>query len=99
IALWISSLSLWGQSNSSAAYQYSINLTAVVNDQINVQLIPPVLSENEVIFRLPKIVPGTYSIYDFGRFATDFQVVAKKGETCTVEKLDLNSWKISNAQN
>jgi len=73
-------------------YSYKIDLTQVKNDKIKVTLTPPRFTSDEVIFRMPKMVPGTYKIYDFGRFVSDFTV---NGGTFT--KVDENSWKISNA--
>jgi predicted metalloprotease with PDZ domain len=73
-------------------YSYKIDLTQVKNDKVRVILTPPKLNSNEVIFRMPKMVPGTYKIYDFGRFVSDFTVT---GGSFT--RLDDNSWKISDA--
>lgn len=78
-------------------YQYSLDLTQVKDDKLMVKLIPPDLPQGDALFRLPKIVPGTYSIYDFGRFASDFTVTPKKGQKCDVTIVDANTWKISNA--
>ena len=74
------------------AYNYQLDLTAVKNDKIKVTLTPPKMTSDEVIFRMPKMVPGTYKIYDFGRFVSDFTV---NGATFT--RLDDNSWKITGA--
>ncbi len=47
---------------------------------------------------MPKMVPGTYAIYDFGKFITDFKAFDKKGRALPVEKLDENRWKIKKAK-
>jgi predicted metalloprotease with PDZ domain len=59
--------------NSSARdnYYYTLDLKNVVNDQVKVTLICPTIKERKAIFVIPKVVPGTYSLYDFGRFITD----------------------------
>lgn len=79
-------------------YQYKIDLTQIKNDKIRVTLIPPAFTSDEVIFRMPKMVPGTYKIYDFGRFVSDFQAQAPTNVQCPVTRLDDNSWKIGNAK-
>ena len=78
-------------------YQYSIDLNQVENDQLKVTLKTPAVSDSTVEFHLPKIVPGTYSISDFGRFASDFKAYDTQGNELPVEKLTDNRWKISEA--
>lgn len=78
-------------------YAYQVDITSIENDEVFVQLTPPKFTSKEAIFRFPKMVPGTYSIYDFGRFITDFKVEAQKGFECVVTRIDTNSWKITNA--
>lgn len=73
-------------------YSYQVDLTAIKNDKIKVTLTPPKIMVDEVIFRMPKMVPGTYKIYNFGRFVSDFRVVG-----ANFTKLDENSWKITGA--
>lgn len=90
-------LSLYSFAGNGDQYLYSINLTSVTDDKVEVKLVPPALKPGEVLFRIPKIIPGTYSIYDFGRFISDFKVTPKEGKTCDVTQVDENSWKITNA--
>ncbi|MEO1053819.1 MAG: peptidase M61 [Bacteroidota bacterium] len=78
-------------------YQYVVDLTEVVDDKLMVQLITPKISSAEITFYLPKIIPGTYSIADYGRFVSEFKAYDKKGRELEVERLDDNSWKISKA--
>ena len=83
---------------STDNYQFFVDLTQVKGDRLDVSLIVPKLASDEAIYCLPKIVPGTYSIYDFGRFVNNFKVFNQKGETLPSEKIDDNRWKISRAQ-
>jgi predicted metalloprotease with PDZ domain len=80
-------------------YQYTVDLTRVVDDKVYVELLPPPVSKPEITFFLPKIVPGTYAIEDYGRFVSDFKALDKKGNKLDVEKSesDPNAWKIKNA--
>ncbi|SFE58784.1 M61 family metallopeptidase [Thermoflexibacter ruber] len=80
-------------------YQFSLDLTKVQDDKLMVELIAPKITENEVVYCMPKIVPGTYSIYDFGRFLSDFKAYNAQGEQLTVSVLDENRWKINDAKN
>jgi predicted metalloprotease with PDZ domain len=78
-------------------YHYSIDLSKVSGRSLPVELIPPQLNENKIVFSLPKIVPGTYSIYDFGRFVEDFKAYDGSGNLLPVVHIDTNSWEISHA--
>lgn len=78
-------------------YEYTVDLTAIVDDKVKVELLPPATSSSEVTFYLPKIIPGTYAIADYGRFVTDFKALDKKGKQLPVEHVNDNTWKIKNA--
>ena len=79
------------------AIKFIVDLTRVVNDRVLVTLQVPALNVNETVFHLPKIIPGTYSIADYGRYIADVKAFDKKGNELTLLKIDSNSWKISNA--
>lgn len=78
-------------------YKYTVDLNQVSDDKLKVELSPPKIESPEIIFRIPKIVPGTYEIYDFGRFISDFKATDEQGTALMVEHIDPNSWKIKNA--
>ena len=78
-------------------YHYSVNLTRVVNDRVTVTLTPPDLQQNEIDFMFPAMVPGTYEVYDFGRFISNFRVTGKNGASIKVVKTDANTYRISPA--
>jgi predicted metalloprotease with PDZ domain len=78
--------------------QYKIDLNKVENDQLTIELTVPQMKEDKVSFHLPKMVPGTYSIYDFGRFVTDINVFDKDGNGLDFKRIDDNSWEILDAK-
>ncbi|MBA3680593.1 MAG: PDZ domain-containing protein [Bacteroidetes bacterium] len=78
-------------------YRYSINLSKVVNDKVSIQLTPPTITQNEIEFSFPAMVPGTYEVYNFGRFISNFKVTGKNGTVIKVTKSDINTYKISPA--
>ena len=87
-------------SNSGFAqqeYQFSIDLTQTQDDKLTVNLFPPSTKEKEVMYHLPKIVPGTYSINNYGSFASNFQAFDKRGRKLPVSRIDKNSWKVQKA--
>src|SRR5690606_36284442 len=83
---------------TTGSYQFSIDLTQVKNDQLQVKLLPPDVDQDEVEYHMPKMVPVTYAVYDFGKFVTDFAAFDKKGRKLKVQKLDVNRWKIEKAK-
>lgn len=79
------------------SYRYFINLTKVTNDKVNVSLTPPDINQNEIDFMFPAMVPGTYEVYDFGRFISNFKVSGKNGEVIKITKVNVNTYKLSPA--
>ena len=78
-------------------YQVSIDLTAVKEDKVPVKVIVPQIDQEEVEFHMAKIVPGTYSISDFGRFVVDLKAQDSLGNFLEVENISTNRWIIKNA--
>jgi predicted metalloprotease with PDZ domain len=79
------------------AYKVYFDLNKIVNDRLQVEIIVPILSESEIEYQMPKIVPGTYAIYDFGRFVQDFKAFTGDDKELAVERIDDNRWKIKQA--
>ncbi|MBS1598018.1 MAG: peptidase M61 [Bacteroidetes bacterium] len=83
---------------TSNAYQFTIDLVNVQDDKVKVELIAPQIKKNQITYHLPKIIPGTYSEDDFGRYIERFKATDKKGAELPVSRLDTNSWTISSAE-
>lgn len=88
------STTLW----AADPYKYTVDLTKVVDDKIYVELSTPKIKQKEITFYMPKIIPGTYAIADYGRMVSELKAFDKKGRALKVERLDDNSWKITNAK-
>lgn len=78
-------------------YRYFIDLTKVSDRKLSVELATPHLQEDRAVFSLPKIVPGTYAIYDFGRFVQEFKAMDASGNDLPVTRIDTNSWQIDHS--
>ena len=83
----------------SNAIETSIDLTKVTDDKAPVVINPGRFTEETVTYRLPKVVQGTYSVSDFGKYVDDFKAFDYKGVEMVTSKLDTNSWTIANATN
>lgn len=79
-------------------YQFSVDLTQPKDDKLTVNLDTPPIREKNAVYHLPKVVPGTYSINNYGSYLSNFKAFDKKGRTLKVNQLDKNSWKISKAK-
>lgn len=76
----------------------TINLTDVKEDQVLVTVKAPKIQKDEITYSLPKTVPGTYSVDDYGKYVADFKAFDSKGNLLTVAKTDDNTWSIKNAK-
>ncbi|MEO0036968.1 MAG: hypothetical protein RIQ59_179 [Bacteroidota bacterium] len=85
------------QSNKNQKVEVAIDLNKVQDDKLQVTVLAPTITEKEIVYNLPKIIPGTYSVDDYGKFIDDLKAFDSKGNTLEVTKLDEDSWKINNA--
>ncbi|MCC9166933.1 M61 family metallopeptidase [Pontibacter harenae] len=97
LSLSTTSMAIELQQEVAPKYNVTIDLTNVQDDKVQVTMQAPTITQNEIIYNMPKIVPGTYSISDFGKFVADLKAFDKQGKELKVEKLDTNRWKIQNA--
>ncbi|MEQ6118247.1 peptidase M61 [Reichenbachiella sp. MALMAid0571] len=97
VLLWFKSTSINALDNNPM-FVYTLDIANVVDDRVQVQLETEGLSQNDITFYIPKIIPGTYRVADYGRFVSDFKAFDKKNKPLKVERLDDNSWKISKAK-
>lgn len=80
-----------------AIYTFTVDLTLVKDDKVKVVLIPPKIKAQEITYFMPKIIPGTYWMSDYGRYVHDLKAFDNKGNELIIEKTTVNSWKISKA--
>ena len=83
---------------STLPVKVAIDLNQVKDDKVMVTITPPTITTPEVIFHIPKTVPGTYSADNYGKLIVDFKALDKSGKELTVTKTDDNSWQIANAK-
>lgn len=76
-----------------------IDLIDVKDDKVKVTVQAPLIKGTKVTYSIPKIVPGTYSEDNYGKYIEDFKAYDKKGGILVVNKTDDNTWAIENAQN
>lgn len=87
------------QVSAQGSIKVSMDLNNVKDDKVMVSVAPTKITEDKIIYSIPKIIPGTYSEDDYGKFIDDFSAVDRKGKALKVTKKDENSWEISDAKN
>lgn len=80
------------------SYRYTLDLANVQEDRVMVELLTPAVTAGEIEFQMPKVVPGTYSISNFGRFLNDFKAFDQAGNALEVTHPDENRWRIAGAE-
>ncbi|GAA4951200.1 peptidase M61 [Algibacter agarivorans] len=83
---------------TSLPIETSIDFANINNDRAPVTINPGRFTVKTVTYRLPRVIPGTYSVSDFGKYVDDFKAIDYKGNEMEVSKVDINSWTITNAK-
>ncbi|MBC7845506.1 MAG: peptidase M61 [Flavobacterium sp.] len=78
--------------------EVNINLNNIKNDKVFVSVNAPTILTDTITFRIPKMVPGTYSNDNYGRYIDDLKAFDSKGNLLEVKKTDQNSWFITKAK-
>ena len=67
-----------------------LDLIQVKDDKVKVTVTAPTIQEAEIVYHLPKIIPGTYSEDDYGKMIEEVKAFDKDGNPLTVTTLDKN---------
>ena len=99
LILFVASATSFAQSgHNKNNYRFTIDLVNVHDDKVKVDLVTPTIKDKTITYHLPKIVPGTYSEDDYGRYVEQFTAMDAKRHLLTVTKKDVDSWTIENAE-
>lgn len=85
-----------GKSGDTAILAH-IDLLNVRGDKVEVTVDPGPFTTSEVVFYIPKTVPGTYSIDNYGKYIDSLVAWDYKGGKLAVIQVDENSWKVNDA--
>ncbi|OEJ98737.1 peptidase M61 [Flavivirga aquatica] len=83
---------------ASLPIESSIDLTNITEDKAPVIINPGRFTVETVTYRLPRVVQGTYSVSDFGKYVEAFKAIDYKGNEMEVTKIDVNTWSIAKAK-
>ena len=76
-----------------------LDLNNIVEDRIPVEINPGKFNKDTVVYKMPRVVQGTYSVSNFGRFVKNFKPISYSGKVLDFSSEDINTWKIFNANN
>lgn len=76
----------------------SVSLVNITNDKVPVVINPGRFTKDTVTYRLPKVIQGTYSVSNFGKYIDNFKAFDYQGNELDINKIDTNSWLIFNAK-
>ena len=76
----------------------TLDLVSVKDDKVHVSLSAPASGAETLIFQMPRIIPGTYVVADYGRYVEKLTATDIEGKELVVEKKDMNTWIINNAE-
>jgi predicted metalloprotease with PDZ domain len=74
----------------------TIDLNNVKDDKVMVSVTAPTITSDEIVYSVPKIIPGTYMVDNYGKLIENFKALDKKGAELSITKIDENSWSIKN---
>ena len=74
--------------------QSKIDLTKVEEDMVPVWIDPGRFVADTVVYRLPRVIQGTYAVGDFGSFVDSLKALDYQGKELETERLDTNSWAV-----
>lgn len=78
-------------------YQISADLVKVKKDRVKVVVQTPRIKEDKIAYVIPAVIPGSYSLKDFGRFISKFKAYDLNGKSLKVEKEGNNVFNIYDA--
>ena len=83
---------------TTAPVKAILDLNNIQDDRVKVVMIPQKTTKDEILFQIPKTVPGTYSADNYGKYIDELKAFDAAKKELKVEKTDENTWKIHNAK-
>lgn len=71
-----------------------LDLVDIADDKVMVVIDPGAFTTDDIVFYIPKTVPGTYSEDNYGKYIEDFKAYSYGGKELAFTKADDNTWSI-----
>ncbi|WP_242921899.1 peptidase M61 [Pontibacter liquoris] len=91
-------LLLSSKAMAQQAYNITLDLKHVQNDQVKVVIQTPEVKEDQITYIIPSVIPGSYSRKDYGRFVSRFKAYDAKGRKLKVTPQGRNLFEIGDAR-
>lgn len=78
-------------------YTITADLKNVEKDKVKVVCSVPKVTQSEVVFVFPNLVPGSYALKEYGRYIENFKAYDANGKTLKTKKADKYNYTILNA--
>ncbi|MFN7013365.1 MAG: peptidase M61, partial [Bacteroidia bacterium] len=78
-------------------YRISVNLNQVNNDKVKVIMYTPSIKEDKATYIMPTVIPGSYTVKDYGRFIEKFTAYDVNGKKMKIKQTNINTFDIYNA--
>ena len=83
--------------HKSLNFSYLVDIKNIKDDQVKVDFLVQGISEDQLEFCLPKIVPGIYGAMDFGQYISKLKAFDASGAEIKTSKNGTNCWKLESA--
>lgn len=81
------------------AFYVEINLKDRSDDTFKVSMYMDNLTDGNAVFQFPATVPGTYDIFDIGRYVSNVKAYDKNNKELPIEQTSQNQWTLSEPEN
>ncbi|MCK5441493.1 MAG: peptidase M61 [Maribacter sp.] len=75
-----------------------LDLVDIVDDKVKVVIDPGAFTTDDIVFYVPKTIPGTYSEDNYGKYIEGFKAYSYNGKELAFIKEDDNTWSIPNGK-
>jgi len=82
------------------AYSVFVDITEPQERGVLVEVVPPLsaLEGDSVVYEMARVVPGTYSISDFGQFVNGIKALDHNGDPLELVQLSVNRWYVEDGE-
>lgn len=84
---------------SANPIRVQLDLVNIDDDKVSVTVDPGRFVNDTVIYRLPRVVQGTYSVSDFGKYIEEVEGIDYEGNAISATKVDTNTWTFVGGKN
>lgn len=67
------------------AVEVTLDLVNVIDDKVKVVSKPAEVNTETVTYQLPKVIPGTYAVANYGRYVEEFKALDRSGNPLPVK--------------